>query len=146
MPTAAKLAGALACGLWGWYVAVLATPFFFDGVPPISFLPASILIGLYLGWAYVGRRVGQGYIRAIGHGITAAVAFAFLSLFVVSFSIMITRAMRLQYDGPMDGLVSVFGIMISESPRFVDINLILTILLGAVICAWIAEFIGKRYP
>ncbi|MFN3663102.1 TrgA family protein [Yoonia sp.] len=146
MPTAAKLAGAVVYGLGGWYVAVMATPFFLDGIAPMAFLPAAILIGLYLGWAYVGARTGQGYVAAVGHGVTAAVAFSFMLLFVTAFSIMITRAMRLQYDGPMDRLVSVFGIMVTESQRFMDIPLLATILLGAIICALFAEFIGRRYP
>ncbi|MBQ2261025.1 MAG: TrgA family protein [Loktanella sp.] len=146
MPTAAKLAAAVMLAIWGWYVATLASPLFFGAMPPPGFRPAAILIGIYLGWAYLGRRAGLGYVAAIGNGVTAGFVFGFLCLLVVSFSIMIQRAIRQQYDGPMEGAIAVFGIMVAESPRFLDTTLIVTILLGAVICGVITEFIDKRCP
>ena len=145
MPTAARLAGAIAFGLWGWYIAGLAAVFYVEGRPPAVFVPVCILSGLWLGWAYVGRRVGQGYILSIGHGLTAGFAFCVMVLFVVAFATMIRQAMRLRYSGPMEAAVDVFAQMENEASRFIDTPLIASVFLGAVLCGWVTEFVGRRY-
>ena len=145
MPTAARLAGAVVYGLWGWYVAGIAAVLFIEGRPPSVFLPTCILTGAYLGWAYVGKRVGRGYVLSIGHGLTAGFAFSFVVIFVLGFAGMIRQAMRMRYSGPMEAAVDVFGQMETESSRFIDTPLITSVFVGAIICAWITEFFGKRY-
>ncbi|MFU8823927.1 TrgA family protein [Yoonia sp.] len=146
MPTAGRLAGAVVLGLFGFYFAGVATPFFNEGRPPPTFLTASVLIGIYLGWAYVGNRIGQGYIQGIGLGITTAVAFSVMNLFVIAFSIMIQQAMRMRYDGAMEGVVAVFTLMVTEGARFLDVTLIATLFVGSIICVWVAEYFGRKYP
>lgn len=146
MPTAAKAVGALCFGLLGWCVAVIATPFFMDGVAPVPFLPATIIIGLYVGWSYVGSRVTGGYLAAVGHGLTAAVLMGAMALYVLAFTIMVGRAMRHQYDGVMDAIIDTFHLTLREAARFTDPTLIGTLVIGAVLCAMIAEYIARRYP
>jgi hypothetical protein len=140
------MAGAIAFGLWGWYIAGVGAPFFVEGRPPGSFVPACVLTGLLLGWAYVGRRTGEGYVPAVGHGLSAAFAFSVINLFIMGLSLMMANAMRRRYDGPMEAIVDVFNLMVTESQRFVDATLISSILVGAVICAWITEYFSQKYP
>jgi hypothetical protein len=145
MPTAGRLAGGIMLALVGWYMAGLAAPLFNEGRPPSSLLPAAILTGLYVGWSFIGGRIGAGYILGIGLGLTAAVAFAFLNLFVLGFSEMIARAMRMRYDGPMDAFVNIFALMLSEGERFLTLEFLGALALGAILSAWVAEFFGRRY-
>ena len=145
LPTAARLAGAFLFGVLGFYMAGLAAPFFHEGKPPGSFLPASVIIGLYLGWTYVGRRTGNGYIAAIGTGVTAGFAFGFLALLVVAFSLMIRHAMHNRYQGLSEAIVGIFDLMIAEGSRFTDTTLITSLFVGAVLCAWMTEYVGQKY-
>jgi hypothetical protein len=146
MPTAARLAGAILFGLWGWYISGVATPFFMEGRPPRSFVPASVLTGILIGWIYIGRRLGQGYVQAVGHGLSGGFAFAFVSLFIMGLSLMMANAMRRRYDGPMEAVVDIFNLMVSESGRFYDVTLIASVFVGAVLCAWVAEYFAQKYP
>lgn len=145
MPTAARLAGAVLFGLLGLYIAGLAAPFFLEGKPPGSFLPASVIIGLYLGWTYVGRRTGNGYIAAIGTGVTTGFAFGFLALLVVAFSLMIRHALHNRYQGLSEAVVGIFDLMITEGSRFTDTTLITSLFVGAVLCAWVTEYVAQKY-
>ena len=145
MPTAARLAGAILFGLWGFYHAALAAPFFLEGRPPRSFLPASVIIGLYLGWRYVGRRAGNGFGAAIGAGVTAGFAFGFFSLLVIAFSQMIRHSLHNRYQGLSEAILDIFDLMISESSRFTDISLFISLFVGAVLCAWVTEYVGQKY-
>lgn len=146
MPTAGRFAGAVVFGLWGWYVAGIGAQFFIEGRPPASFVPASVITGILIGWMYVGRRSGEGYVPAVGLGLSAAFAFSFVTLLVMAFSLMINNAMRRRYDGPMEATVDVFGLMLTESSRFIDTTLISSILVGAVLCAWVTEYFARNYP
>jgi len=146
MLTAGRLAGAVIFGLFGWYLAGLTVPFFPESNAPDYWLPASAAIGLFLGWRLCGAQAGRGYNPAIGTGLTTAFAFAFSLIFILAFSQMMNNAMRLRYDGPMEAVVDVFNLMLEFSPRFYDPTLIITLFAGGVVCAWMVEYFGQRYP
>ncbi|WP_322889125.1 MULTISPECIES: TrgA family protein [unclassified Yoonia] len=146
MPTAGRMAAAVVFGLWGWYLAGVGTPFFDEGRAPRSFLTGCVITGILLGWIYVGRRTGEGYVQAVGHGLSAGFAFSFITLFIMGFSLMMANAFRRRYDGPMEAIVDIFELMVSESSRFIDVTLISSVLVGAVICAWVAEYFAQKYP
>lgn len=146
MPTAARLIGALCFGLLGWCLAVIATPFLVDSVAPPAFVPAAIIVGLYVGWVYIGSRVTHGYLAAIGHGLTAAFLLGVMILYVHAFSIMVGKAMRRQYGGVMEAVLDTFDLTLREAERFADATLLGTLVIGALIFALIAEYVGRRYP
>jgi hypothetical protein len=144
MPTAARLVGAVVFAIWGFYLARLATPFFLQGQPPAIFLPACVIIGVCLGWVYVGRRLGNGYGAALGIGLTAGFVFGFLALLVVAFALMIRHAMHNRYQALSDAVLGIFDLMIAEASRFTDPTLITSLFAGAVLCAWVAEWVAQR--
>lgn len=146
MPTAGRLAGAVIFGLFGWYLAGITIPFFPESNAPTFWLPAGAFISLVIGWQIVGKRSGQGYNPAMGTGLTAGFAIGFCMLFLVGFNQMISNALRLRYDGPMDAVVGVFELMLEFGALFYDFQLIVTLFVGGVVCAWGTEFFGKRYP
>jgi len=146
MPTAGRLAGAIVFGLFGWYYAGLTVPFFPNGIAPSLWLPAVSVVGLVVGWAVCGKRVGHGYNPAIGIGLTTGFALAFCSLFVVSFNQMIMNALRNRYNGTMEAVVDVFNQMIDYGAYFADVGLIAALVIGSVVCAWVTEYFGQRFP
>lgn len=146
MPTAGRLAGALAYAIYGWYVGAALVPFFPEANPPDFLFPLTIGLGVVCGWVVVGSRSGKGYYSAIGHGLTGAFAFTFWLLFLLAFHTMIRKALRRFYDGPMDAVVGIFGQMIDMGQDFAQPNLIASLAIGGVIGAWVAEYYAQRYP
>lgn len=146
MPTAGRLAGAIIFALFGWYLGGISVPFFPEANAPTYWLPASAFISLMIGWKICGARAGHGYNPAMGVGLTCSFAIAFSLLFLVSFNQMISNAMRLRYDGPMEAIVDIFNLMIEFGLYFYDFTLITTLVVGGVVCAWFTEFFGQRYP
>ena len=146
MPTAGRLAGALAFLIYGWYIGGRLVPFFPEGKPPGFLMPLCIVLGIICGWKIVGARANKGYQAAIGHGLTGAAAFSFWIVFLVSLNQMIGKAMRRFYDGPMEGVVDIFALMVELGKDLLDLNLILSVAIGGIIAAWIAEYFAKRYP
>ncbi|WP_342075666.1 TrgA family protein [Yoonia sp. SS1-5] len=146
MPTAGRLAAALTFFIYGWYVGIIAGPFFPEGNPPNYVIPLSIGLAILVGWTVVGGRLGNGYFGALGHGLTGAFAYGFWTIFIISFINMIRKSLRRLYDGPMDAVVDVFDLMMRAARDFFDINLILTVTLGGMLCACIGEYFARRYP
>ncbi len=146
MPTAGRLAGAIIFALFGWYIAGLSIPFFPESNAPTYWVPIAAVVGLVVGWKVCGGRAGRGYNPAIGIGLTCSFVIGFCMLFVVAFNQMFTNAMRLQYDGAMDALVNIFQQMLEFSVLFYDIPFIATLVIGGVVCAWVTEFFGQRFP
>ncbi|WP_411891990.1 TrgA family protein [Yoonia sp. SDW83-1] len=146
MPTAGRLAAALAFFIYGWYIALQATPFFPEGNLPGYAVPLSIGVSILVGWMVVGSRAGRGYIAAIGNGLTGAAAYTLWMVFLISFYDMIRKSLRRLYDGPMDAIVDVFALMVDLGQDFYDINLIINVVVGGIICALISEYFAKRYP
>lgn len=146
MPTAGRLAGAIIFALFGWYMAGISIPFFPNEIAPDFWIPTAAFISFFLGWRICGTRAGRGYNPAIGIGLTTSAAMAFCLIFALAFVRMIDNAMRLRYNGPMDAVVNIFVEMLEHGKYFGDVTLIVTLLAGGVICAWITEFFGKRYP
>ncbi len=146
MPTAGRLAGAVIFGLFGWYMAGIAIPFFPEGIAPAPWIPVSAAVSLFIGWKVCGGRAGRGYNPAVGIGLTCAFMMGFCMIFLLAFNEMIRLAMRMRYDGPMEATVDVFNQMFRFGGYFYDIPLISTLFIGGVVSAWITEYFGKRYP
>lgn len=146
MPTAGRLAGAVIFALFGWYLATITVGFFPEARPPSFWMPLTAGLGIYLGWQVCGKRAGRGYNAATGVGLTVGAALAFCAIFALAFVQMVRNSMRLRYDGPMEAVVDVFRLMIETGESFYDIPLIVTVLVGGMICAWITEFFGQRLP
>lgn len=146
MPTAGRLAAALAFFIVGWYVGIVAVPFFPEGNPPNWLIPLCMVIGVLTGWKVIGSRAGRGYNAAVGNGLTGAFAFSFWVMFLLAFADMIKQSLRRSYDGPMEAIVDIFNLMVEQGLDFLDPELIITVVAGGVICAVFAEFIAKRYP
>ena len=146
MPTAGRLAGAVVLFLYGWYIAPIMGPLFPENNPPDFLVPLCAVLGLVIGWAFLGGRAGMGYSHAVGNGLTTAFLWSFWTLFFISGNAMIKKALRRIYDGPMEALTDVFALMIEMAQDLFDVNLLVSIIAGGLICAYVTEYFGQKYP
>ena len=146
MPTAGRLAGAILFGLFAWYIATITVPLFPESRAPDWWFPVSCLLGIFMGWKLVGTRAGRGFNPATGIGLTAGPLLAFCMVFSLAFEQMIQNGMRLRYSGPTEAVIDTFSLMAEVGVDFYSINLVATIVIGAVLCAWVTEIFGQRFP
>jgi len=145
MPTAGRLAGAVAFVILGVYLAYIAMPRFDEGTVPVWWLPLAGAAGIWTGWVVVGTRTGNGWAAGIGNGITGVVALVFWIMFFYSFFEMIKKSMRNSYDGPMDAVMNVFELMYRNAIQLFSIEMGISIVVGGLIAGLFSEFFGKRY-
>jgi len=146
MPTAGRLAGAIFFGLLAWYLATITVPFFPEARPPDFWFPVSILLGVVIGWRVCGTRAGQGFSSATGLGLTAGPLLAFCMVFALAFERMVQNSMRMRYGGPTEAIVDTFALVAENGLMFYDTNVVLSVVIGGLVCAWATEIIGRRYP
>ncbi|SFR38607.1 hypothetical protein SAMN04488005_1256 [Yoonia tamlensis] len=146
MPTAGRLTGAVIYALFGWYIAGIAVPYFPESHAPDFLIPVCAGLGVFYGWRICGTNAGKGYNAATGQGLTMAFLFSVSILYIIGFTRMITRAMRMDYDGPVEAIMASFTETFRVALYFLDVRMIASVVIGAVIGAWITEFVARRYP
>lgn len=145
MPTAAKLIAAVIFAIGGFLVADSVRPNLPEGQPTPWLVQISMLVPMICAWRVLGRLVGKSYAVAINSGIYAVVVSLFFVLLVFSISEMIKRSMRLQYDGPVEAVTNMFGIIFDYGLLLVGVNS-LSIMAGmAVIGGLAAEWAHRRF-
>jgi len=145
MPTAGRLAGAVAFLILGLVLAYLCIPNFEEGQVPGWWLPMCGAIGVWAGWVVVGPRTGNGFSTGLGNGWTGVAAVIFWAIFLYSFFEMIKKSMRNSYDGPMEAVVNVFELMYQNVMQIGTVEIGIAALAGGAVAGLFAEFFGKRY-
>ncbi|KJZ20073.1 TrgA family protein [Loktanella sp. S4079] len=146
MPTAGRLAGAVFFALYGWYIAGISIKYFPEQNAPGYLIPVLVALGLFFGWRMCGSNGGRGYNPATGMGLTVAAVLAFWILYIMGFMRMMKDAMRNQFSGPMEAIVASFTETGEVALQFANAEMIGSVLIGGVLCAWATEFFAKRYP
>lgn len=144
MPTAGRLVGAITFGVLAYYMVTITVPLFPDNRVPDNWMVWSIIAGILTGWYVIGPRSGEGMSSAIGVGITGSVVMAFWIVFAHSFRDMIRESFRKVYDTAIEAVVDVFRLMIDYGAELGKPNVIMTLLIGGVICSLITDFFAKR--
>ncbi len=145
MPTAARLVGAIAFAIVGFFIFNAMLPEYGDDTVPRFLLPLCIGAGLWAGWVLCGKHA-HSVVSGIGTGLTAGIAQGFWILLIMSFVRMIEQSLRRRYDGPMEAVVDVFTIMFDNGVMFGTTLMAITVLGGSVIAGMITGAIGKKYP
>ncbi|SNX69325.1 hypothetical protein SAMN05878503_103314 [Cereibacter ovatus] len=145
MPTAAKLFAALAFAALGFLAGGLFGQQLPEGTPTATFGPAAALIGLICGWRISGALAGRGFGVAMGTGVRTAVTILFWGLLAYSIQIMLIRAMRKLYHGPMEALVGVVDLMLDHARLALAPELLAALLVGGFVGGALAEWAGRRW-
>ncbi|MDM8167134.1 TrgA family protein [Roseovarius sp.] len=144
MPTVGKLISAFGLAALGWQATQTV-----KAIWPIEesfghFSLFTALLGLLVGWWVMGRRIGRGYMAALGAGLTGLGAYLFWEFLLLSFYDMIQRSLDLRYDGPVEAIQGMFEIAFEYAQNIYYWPLIWFLVLGAMGIGLIAEFLTRR--
>ncbi|WOI55086.1 TrgA family protein [Palleronia sp. LCG004] len=110
-PTLSKLVAAVAFAALSWTVSRLVVLNFPEHMRPGAMAEINAVIGVVLGWRISGRPAG-GLIESMAVGLSTGIAILFSALFVWAGHEMLRRAMRLRYEGPVEGIEDMISTMI----------------------------------
>lgn len=145
MPTAAKLVAAALFALLGVAGVVIYGPLLPDATPLRGLLPSAVIIGLLCGWLLMGRVAGRGYGTAIGNGISTGVALVFWLVLLWSGVEMVDRSTKMRYDGPMEAVLGMFGLMVEYATLMLNAELLGVALIGSALAGFLTEAAARRW-
>ena len=145
MPTAAKLFAAVAFAIVAWLSANASIPGLPEGTRIGMFREITAAIGVIVGWRVMGRLTGGGYTTSMGLGVRTSATIVFWVVLGFAIYEMVRLSLKKRYDGPMEALVSVFGIMIEYGKALGDVQVLAILLIGGMIGGFLAEFAGRRW-
>lgn len=147
MPTAAKLISALVFAGITWLVAFLYAQGLSEGRPPAGLLGGSVVIGLLCGWIIMGRFASRpcGRVEAMGTGLRTAFTSALAVLFVFALAEMLKRSMKGRYSDPMQAVLSVFDLMLTQGQEMISAEIMAVLLLGGLLGGALAHWAGRTW-
>lgn len=145
MPTAAKLVAALAFAAVAYVVAGLYEPALDIGQRGRYFLPASGVLGLFVGWFIMGRNVGASYAGAASRGIATSVWLVFWAAFWFSGYEMILRALDKRYREVTQALGSMLEIGYYYVKLAISLEVVGALVIGGMIGGMLSEFAHRRW-
>lgn len=145
MPTAARLAAALAFAAVAFFAAELYKP----GLPPETqwgrFTILCTLIGILCGWGVMGRLAGKGMRAAMGSGLRTSANIVFYAMLVFSVYEMILRSLRKRYDGVFEAIEGTFGIMLDYGTALMRPEPLVVLVLGGMAAGAVAEWASRQW-
>jgi hypothetical protein len=145
MPTLSKLLSAIIFAAIAFFAAEFVKLEITEGMNFAKFSEICASIGLMNGWMVMGCLVGQGYKASIGYGLRTAVTMTVWCMLFTSTALMLRKAFRQRYDGPMESLVDIFKLSIENAPLLIAPPVIGTLVLGGMIGGFAAEWAKRRW-
>ena len=114
---------------------------------PVYFGPINAALGALVGWRLCGARAGAGYPTALGVGLTSSVALIFGAVLFWAFALMMRRALRTAYDGPVEALLASVSIALEFGAIALTQPAALVVLaVGGLIGGVASEPFAERRP
>ncbi|MEO0939863.1 MAG: TrgA family protein [Pseudomonadota bacterium] len=110
MPDGARLTGAVLMGLLGYVLSMFVVPLMEEDTNFGWFFHINVLIGLLVGWRWIGSRAGRSWVSAINVGLTGGFVLIFWGIFVQAVNEMVRLAMKNRYDGAFEAGIAIFEI------------------------------------
>ncbi|MXQ07350.1 TrgA family protein [Alphaproteobacteria bacterium GH1-50] len=147
MPTGGKLVAAIVFGALAYFISDLIKPLLVDthGTELDWFSRWNGLIGVLMGWQIIGKTAGKSYRTAFGMGLTTLAATVFWCLVLWSAWEMIQKSMRRSYGGAVEAVQDMTQIFVEYAVFAARQEIIIAAVIGALFCAWVTEFFGKRW-
>ena len=149
MPTLSKLVAALMFGGLAYLVSGMIELALPSDVmrAPAYFSPVNAALGALIGWRFCGAKAGGGYVTALGVGLTTSITLGVLGLLIWAFAMMMRRALRLAYDGPVEALLAGISIAVEFGAIVLAHPAALVVLaVGGLIGGVAAEPFAERHP
>lgn len=146
MPTAAKLIAAVLFAALAWIVSENVREVMpGEGRGATLLSPINALLGLAAGWRVLGNRAGDGYVPAVGYGLTTVCVIYFWSLLIWGCYEMIMRSIGGRYSGPFDAIEGLGDLMLDYSAMIVTPTIIGSAVFGSILCALVVEYFAHRW-
>ncbi|MDB5660422.1 MAG: hypothetical protein JWS10_3037 [Cypionkella sp.] len=145
MPTASKLAAAIAFALLGFIAAQTFVKHLPEGTPLGHFREITAAIGFAVGWFVMGKLTRKGYREAVNSGLLTALVLVFWVLLAFAIYLMVKKSMHMMYDGPMEAVLGIFELMFDYGKMLVTPDMLGVILGGGVLAGFVSEWAGKRW-
>lgn len=147
MPTGGKLVAAIFFGMLAYFISDLIKPLLAEthGTNLTPFSWWNGFIGVVMGWQLIGKTAGKSYRSAFGMGLTTFAATVFWCLVLWSATEMVDRSMRRAYNGAVEALQDMTQIFVEYAVLMAQQDIIIASIVGALFCAWVTEFFGKRW-
>lgn len=145
MPTASKLSAAVIFAIIGYLAVQLYLPHLPQQLPLGMLRESAAALGIIVGWRVMGRLIGRGYTEAIGSGIRTSVALVFWALLLFAIHLMIKRAFKMMYDGPVEAVIGVFALMLEYGRELWAADVLILLLVGGALGGLAVEWVGKRW-
>ena len=145
MPTASKLAAAVAFALLGLLAAQTFIKYLPEGTPLGYFREITAAIGFIVGWLWMGKLTRKGYREAINSGMVTSLILVFWALLVFSLYFMLKKSTRMMYDGPMEAVLGVVQLMFDYGKMLLVPDMLGVIFVGGMVAGLVTEWAGKRW-
>ncbi|WP_136057694.1 TrgA family protein [Candidatus Halocynthiibacter alkanivorans] len=148
MPTMPKLISAIWFAALAFFMAMLVPAHLPENMEGMSmgYFPHIIaVIGALVGWHFVGPKARDTRSAMIGFGITSSGLIIAWSLLVFAGYEMYRGSLRLRYDGPMDALVNMFGIIGEYALIIAKPDFVIAAVIGGIVGGWLVGAVGKRW-
>lgn len=145
MPNAARLVAAVGLTILAFIASGMIIPLLPEGTNVGYFPFVNMALGWLVGWYVMGKRAGRGVTAAINNGFTGVVSLVFWGLFVQGCYEMVRLAMRNRYGDAFESLLAIFEIMIENGKILLDLQLIVTLVVGGVITGLLTENAWRRW-
>lgn len=145
MPTAAKLVAAVIYAALGYLVSDMVKPLLPEGTPTGMMSPVDAAVSALVGWRILGGRAGEGAARGLGYGITATLAAIFWCTLLWAGTEMYEQSLRLRYDGPIEAVTEMFGMMVGYAWLLATTEILVTLAVGTVLAVLAVEKAAARW-
>ena len=146
MPTMPKLIAAILVAALGFIAAGRVAAHLPPEIPPGLLQPITAFFGLFVGWRFLGKRVGGGMQSAMGLGLSAVVILLLVSIFWFSGYEMIRRATRMAYGGdPFAALQDMVQIAMEDALHLAYTDVIGVLVLGGMVVGVMVELVARRW-
>ena len=145
MPTASKLVAAILLAALGYFAADRVALHLPEETPPGLIRQITAVFGLWVGWKFLGSRVGGGMSAAIGMGLSAMVAMFIVAMGYFAGYEMIKRSLRKSYDDPFEALQNMVEIAISNTKHVAYVDVLLVLVVGGMVVGLLVEAASRRW-
>jgi hypothetical protein len=146
MPTASKLAAALAFAVMAYFAANAFAGHMPQGSDPGMLREVSALTGALVGWLTIGRHgAGRGVVDQAGAGLRTSLVTAFWVLLGFSIYLMIRKSMRMMYDGPLEAVLGIFDVMLEQGKAMAQVDILAILGLGGALGGIFTGWAGRRW-
>ena len=144
MPTAARLVSAVLLAALAALVSIQVMQVMPESTDFGWFLQINIVLGIAVGWFWLGPNAGDGTVQAVSIGVTSAALLLFVGLFLQSWNEMMRLAMRNRYDGPFEAVAAIFveGLTFGQ---YLTPEILGTLAAGGAIAGILASFAKRNW-